>query len=204
MLRIAVTGGVACGKSLLVGRLETFIPEGWMARFDCDAAVRGLLEEAEVQEVLMKRAEQCGVSISSDAGFEKSLLRKVLFENSAFRETVETELHPRVLSCAEFFAEKLDAGIRVLVIEVPLLFEVEFPIRRDIVLVVAASAESQMKRLVEERQLPEDLAANILKSQMSVDEKMDRADIVVWNEGSLESLDAQVEHLADRCISLFN
>jgi len=199
-----VTGGVACGKSLLVERLEAFIPEGRMARFDCDVAVRELLEEREVQEVLVKRAEEWGVSITSNAGFEKSLLRKVLFENSSFRETVERELHPLVLSCAEFFHEKLDAGIRVLVIEVPLLFEVGFPIRRDTVLVVAASAESQMKRLVEGRQLPEDLATNILKSQMSVDEKMDRADIVVWNEGSFESLDAQVEHLADRFISLFN
>lgn len=204
MLRIAVSGGVACGKSLLVERLVRFFPEGKMARFDCDAAVRGLLEESSVQEVLMARASESGVSISSGNGFEKTLLRKVLFENSTFREKVESELHPRVLSCVEIFAEELDSGTRVLVIEVPLLFEVEFPIRRDMVLVVAASAESQMRRLVEDRQLPEDLAANILKSQMPVDEKMRRADIVVWNEGSLDSFEAQIEHLADRCISLFN
>lgn len=204
MLRIAVSGGVACGKSLLVERLESFLPEGMFARFDCDVAVRSLLEDEEIQKVLMARAVECSVSISSEAGFEKALLRKVLFENSAFREKVEAELHPRVLSHADSYAEELGSGIRVLVFEVPLLFEVEFPIRRDMVLVVAASAESQMKRLVEERQLPEDLAANILKSQMPVDEKMRRADIVVWNDGSFESFDAQIEHLANRCISLFS
>ncbi len=204
MLRIAVTGGVACGKSLLVERLQGFFPKGRMARFDCDVAVRGLLEEEEVQGVLMKRAGESGVSISSGDGFEKPLLRKVLFENSPFREKVEAELHPRVLSLAEKFAKELDEGTRVLIIEVPLLFEVEFPIQRDMVLVVAASAGSQMRRLVEDRQLPADLASNILKSQMSVDEKMRRADVVVWNEGSFESFDAQIEHLANRCISLFS
>ncbi len=204
MLRIAVTGGVACGKSRLVDRLEDFFPKGRMARFDCDVSVRELLEENEIQSVLMKLARESGVSISSGAGFEKALLRKVLFENSSFREKVEGELHPRVLSHAEKFAQELDEGIRVLIIEVPLLFEVEFPIRRDMVLVVAASAGSQMRRLLEDRQLPEDLAANILKSQMSVDAKMRRADVVVWNEGSLDSFDAQIEHLANRCISLFN
>ncbi len=204
MLRIAVTGGVACGKSLVVERLQRFFPEGRTARLDCDAVVKSLLAERGIQDALMKRAEECGVSIASGAGFDKDLLRKVLFENSTFREKVESELHPRVLARADKFAEELDDGTRVLIIEVPLLFEVEFPIRRDMVLVVAASAESQMRRLVENRQLPEDLAANILKSQMSVDAKMKRADIVVWNEGNLESLDAQIEHLANRCISLFN
>ncbi|MDF1739505.1 MAG: dephospho-CoA kinase [Verrucomicrobiales bacterium] len=204
MLRIAVTGGVACGKSLLVERLEHFFPKGQMARFDCDAAVRGLLEETEVQNVLINLSRESGVSITSETGFEKGLLRKVLFENSAFREKVEGELHPRVLSHAEKFAQELDERIRVLIIEVPLLYEVEFPIQRDMVLVVAASAGSQMRRLLEDRQLPEDLAANILKSQMSVDAKMKRADVVVWNEGSLDSFDAQIEHLANRCISLFN
>ncbi|HRQ90812.1 MAG TPA: dephospho-CoA kinase, partial [Bacteroidia bacterium] len=115
-----------------------------------------------------------------------------------FRGRVEAVLHPLVLQRLVRSSGDLPAAVRVFLVEVPLLYEAGFPFERNLDIVVGASATRQKSRLVNERGIPAVLAEKILDSQMPIEEKAKRADIVVWNDGSLDSFGAQTEHLARR------
>ena len=92
----------------------------------------------------------------------------------------------------------------VVLIEVPLLYEVEFPVSRDVDLVVAASPKTQNDRLTRLRGLDPDLARRILSSQLPIEEKIERGGLVVWNDGSEAVFNNQIRHLADRCQPYLN
>jgi dephospho-CoA kinase len=92
---------------------------------------------------------------------------------------------------------------KIFLVEVPLLYEVEFPIERDLDLVVASSRQTQLSRLLEKRNVKRELAVRIIESQMSLEKKMKRADIVIWNDGSEQSATSQVDHLIERCRPIF-
>lgn len=137
-------------------------------------------------------------------GVNRTRIRELLFENSEFRGTIEMLLHPRVLKRVSAHVSEQPGEIRVSLIEVPLLYEVEFPLNRDLDLVVAASDSTQFRRLCGIRGLTGILARRIIESQLPIEEKIERAGIVVWNDGDLRALEAQTSHLVLRCLRLFN
>lgn len=192
----AITGGVACGKSFVAEKLRTELDAPFLS---CDAIVAELLREDDVQErVLALLAEVTGLQVSS---FEKSLIRKHAFENSEFREKLESLIHPLVYDrVVDFLGDKSGCSGYIFV-EVPLLYEVVFPLKRDFDLVVASSAATQVQRLTKYRGLAPEIAKQILEAQLPIEEKIRRADIVVWNDGSLDALNAQIDHLVRRCFS---
>ncbi|MDF1824480.1 MAG: dephospho-CoA kinase [Verrucomicrobiales bacterium] len=199
MIVIAITGGVACGKSLVAKKLRQGLSLPFFSSDDC---VAGLLRREPLQNEILKLLGETGCR--SAEVFDKKVIRKHAFENSDFREKLEMLLHPLVLDEAVEFLEEEKDRAKISLVEVPLLYEVEFPLKRNIDLVVAASPLTQLARLTVDRGLDEQLAKQILNAQLLIDEKIRRADVVVWNDGSLESLNSQVTHLADRCSLLFN
>lgn len=194
MIVIAVTGGVACGKSLVTSRLKekTGAPS-----FNCDDSVAELLAEKEIQKEVLSLMAETGAPETDS--FDKGSLRKHTFENSDFREKLEGLLHPLVLKGAASFLDRVGRQSSYSLVEVPLLYEVEFPLERDLDLVVATSPTTQRLRLRRERGFDSRAADQILASQLPIEEKIRRADVVVWNDGSIEALETQVEHLARRC-----
>lgn len=204
MLTIAVTGGIACGKSAFTGRFRDMAPEAGVAVFNCDDAVRGLVGTDEVRGAIAGFGREDGRELESDAGLDRKGFRELLFENSKFRGKVEGLLHPLVLQRAADFSGTLPPGVKILLVEVPLLYEVEFPLSRDLDLAVASSESVQIRRLREERGLGTELIRLMLRSQMPIEEKIKRADIVVWNDGSLDALHCQTDHLFSRCRTLFH
>lgn len=199
MIVIAITGGIACGKSLVVDGLKGLLSA---PVFNSDHCVGQLLQRESLQKRISAFIEEVG--LVAPAVFDKRVIRKHAFENSDFRGKLESLLHPLVLDEATAFLEREKRRAKVSLVEVPLLYEVDFPLKRNIDLVVAASPLTQLARLTEDRGLDEQLAQQILNSQLLIDEKIRRADVVVWNDGSLTSLNSQITHLADRCSLLFN
>jgi len=196
MITVAITGGIACGKSRVAGALQ----EGLKAPFfSSDACVADLLREESVQQKVIQLLAECGVG--QEALFDKALVRKHAFENSEFREKLEQLIHPLVYQrVVDFVGDNAD-HTEFLLVEVPLLYEVDFPLKRDLDLVVAACPATQVDRLTSMRGLDLQVANQILNAQLSINEKIRRADVVVWNDGSLEALNLQVEHLVRRCFS---
>lgn len=199
-----MTGGVACGKSSVARRLLEGLPGGTASYISCDEEVRALLEMPEIQRDIDELGRVHGRELLREGSLDRKELRELLFENSVFRGKVEAILHPLVLDRVNARSETWSDLVRISIVEVPLLYEVEFPLDRDIDLVVASSRATQKKRLTFDRNLEEGVAEKIIGAQIPIEEKIQRANIVVWNDGAIETLFAQTDHLVSRCDRMFN
>lgn len=203
MITIAVTGGVACGKSSFCRRFLDWMPEGGAAFFSSDAAVKELSAGETVARRIAELGGGHGRTLWNGEGLDRAAFRELVFENGDFRAKVEALLHPLVQGRLDVCRSNLAESVEIFLVEVPLLYEVDFPLSRDLDVVVGSSPETQEQRLIQSRGLPQGLARNILKSQIPIHEKLRRAHVVVWNDGGLESFHSQADHLALRCQPLF-
>ena len=124
-------------------------------------------------------------------------LRDVVLPDPVLRQKLEGLLHPPVLAALELArgtAEK--AGANLFLAEVPLHYEIGGTVSADFVIVVASSRSVQVRRMMETRGLDEQTVHKFLEAQWPIEAKVERADAVIWNDGSLASLEAQVLTLA--------
>lgn len=201
MISIAVTGGVACGKSYFCSQFAERAPGGAVERFSSDEVVYELWSRSDVLESFSALEGAEGTLV--DGVPNRALLRQRAFANSDFREKLEKILHPLVLDEARSFIDRHSDSARLLLIEVPLLYEVEFPVPRDLDVVIAASRTTQLQRLQKGRELESELANQIIDSQLPLEQKISRSDLVVWNDGHFDVFDAQIDHLVRRCSTVF-
>lgn len=183
MLTIAITGGVACGKSTVI-RLFTEILGSMdlpLACFDADAEVHLLLTKAEV---LVKLREEFGSEVLTSHGdVNRGWLRDVVFADANARRFLENLLHPLVLDRAkEFLTDSLANSVSFSFLEIPLLYEVDFPLPRDLDMVVAISVAEQRRRLREERSLSDDQIGRVLGAQLPIAEKVKMGHLLIWND----------------------
>jgi dephospho-CoA kinase len=188
-----LTGGVGCGKSSVARIMAAQIGER-IASFSADQEVSALLTEPEVIDQIV---EKFGYDIVSSSGFsrvlDKHLLRKRAFIDSGLRSALEAILHPRVVSNLEMQRAEMDVlGKELFLAEVPLHYEIGETVTADLVIVVAASRAMQVRRLMERRGLEEPIIEQILRSQWPIEAKVEKADVVIWNDGDEAALEAQV------------
>lgn len=198
MITIAITGGVATGKSAVVSRLVGQWGEK-AAFFSADAAVHHLLT---TQAIKTKLREVFGSAIFDGLGeVDRGELRRIVFRDPALRRTLEEILHPEVFAAGQKALEQaIYSGRQMFVYEIPLLYEVESQQKRDFDIVVAASQDTQRLRMRDKRGLEPDVIDSLIKSQMPIDQKTLRADIVIWNDGPESELDEQVFLLSGRLL----
>lgn len=180
-------------------RLIERLPGGSSAFISCDEEVGVLLEREDVRQEIDSIGLDFGKKLLSGTGIHRKELRELLFENSDFRGRVEGVLHPLVLDRVIAQSKTWSDLVRISIVEVPLLYEVDFPLDRDIDLVVACCRSTQMKRLCIDRGLEPSVAEKIIGTQIPIEDKMRKANIVVWNDGAIETLLAQTDHLVSRC-----
>ncbi|MDF1816112.1 MAG: dephospho-CoA kinase [Verrucomicrobiales bacterium] len=193
---LAITGGVACGKSQCLQKIKAYCRDSRI--FSCDEEVSKLLTEKEI----VRSLKGCigDAVLESNGVINRHFLREKIFESSIVRKQVEDLIHPHVLKRAKaFIGESQNSSM--IVIEVPLLYEVDFPIFRDFDVVVGCSEATQLNRLTNIRKLSKDQAIQIVGAQLSVQSKVDRADFVAWNDGALQDFDDQVEIIIDTILS---
>lgn len=190
MTSIALTGGIATGKSTVCDLLREYLPGAVI--FDCDAAVRRLLEaDAGVATALCLAF---GAEVLDGSGrVDREFLRGRVFADEAARLQLEAILHPRVREeCLDSLAQAAKKGAELFVADVPLLFEKGFDCGQTQVLVVATSRSTQIQRLKARSGFEDRLIESILATQLPIQEKMSRADVVFWNEGPPAVLRSQV------------
>ena len=159
MHKIAVTGGIAEGKSTVLGYLRDM---GYRTASG-DELARSVFNSDQVQDGLRRLLEVQGAVTAAD-------LREHLWENATLRRAVNSLMHPLILKAIE--AVEADA------IEVPLLIETCLQHRFRRTWVVTCGAEEQRKRLVERFGSSTDVEA-ILQSQLPTEVKCAFADVVV-------------------------
>jgi transcription termination factor Rho len=191
---MALTGGIASGKSTVCRFLREFISS--LEIFDCDAAVHRLLEsDTEVSTIV---AESFGEGALDKQGkIDRHFLRGRVFADDAARLRLEAILHPRVKEeCLASIEAAAKRGAELFVADVPLFFEKGFDIGQSRVLLVASSRATQIKRLKARSAFDESLIGSILAAQLPVQEKIALADVVFWNEGPQAVLRAQIRRFA--------
>ena len=179
--------------------MAKLLKEHWSddaAVFSADSAVHVLLT---TETIKTKVSEVFGDGVvGADGEIDRGALRKVAFRDDSLRRKLEALIHPEVQTMAmKAESDAIEGRKRFLVYEIPLLYEVDSPVRRQCDLVVAASRQIQENRLIELRGLQKELIEHIFTAQMPLEEKMARADHVIWNDGSEAELGEQVMKFAD-------
>jgi len=191
MLILALTGGIATGKSTAVRHFQEFVPD--IVVFDCDVSVKALLQTPEVISELI---EHFGEDIiDPETGhIIREKLRFEVFENPEKRKTLEGILHPRVRQeCLALKEKSAKQGARCFLADVPLLFENGFDFGQDQAITVATSRPTQIARLKARNGWDDELIRSALIAQLPIEEKTARADIVFWNDGEPDTLKAQIQ-----------
>ena len=191
ILKIAVTGGAGSGKTSVCNRLK----ELGVKVISADEMAREAV--APGSEALTKIIRFFGEKVVlSDGTLNRKILRRMITDDDDARFNLERFLHHEITELIQknvVCAEK--EGCQIVVIEVPLLFELDMKERFDRVVVVSADKELRVKRLMERDQTSRDAAENLINVQMPDEEKVDRADYVVWNESSMEKLVESIDVL---------
>jgi dephospho-CoA kinase len=185
MLNVALTGNIAAGKSAVA---ELF--RRWGATvLDADAIVREV--QAPGGPVLRRIADRFGDAVvRPDGSLDRAGLRRIVMADAGAREALERIVHPAVYARrAELAAEAEVRGDRIVVSDIPLLFESGDPEAFDAVVLVDAAETVRQRRLVEHRGLSESEAREMIRAQLPASAKRARSDFVIDNDGDLASLE---------------
>ena len=193
MPSIAITGGIACGKSYVASLLATILN---VTPFNADKEVAALLEHNG--EVLLEIGAAFGNNVLDQQGsLSRAALRSLIIKSPEHKKTLEAILHPRLrkkwqpLALSSFGQNDI-----TFLAEIPLLYENNLASFFDQVIVVASSEKTALYRLTHDRQLSRDVALSMLQLQQPLNEKIALADIVIWNDGKKEIVEEQTKHLA--------
>ena len=187
MLRVALTGGIGSGKSLVGEILE----ELGALVIDSDQLAREVIERGSpgYEEVVTA----FGDSILSEGQIDRSKLAAVVFNESDLRKKLESIIHPLVREAAEKLARKLPSGA-ILINQIPLLVESDGAKRFDYVVTVSADEEIRRERL-RLRGLKDYEITQRMAAQVSDLEREKIANYIIRNNGSIDELTRAVEAL---------
>ena len=185
MKKVAITGGLATGKSTLL----KILAELGQTVLSCDDIVHLLYEEEPIKEELVRLLGN--EVLDRDRRVNKKAILEKISRSDSLKKRLEEFIHNKVWEFLERrFAELKREGIKAVFVEVPLLFEAGWEKRFDEVWVISCEKETQIKRLVEggrSHLLP------LLESQLPLEEKVKRANRVFSSEVPISKLKEEVE-----------
>lgn len=181
MKRVAITGGIASGKSLF----SRFLAEAGAEIIDADDVVHSLEAPSGAAVPLLR--ELFGEKIvGADGGIDRRVLGALVFGDDAARAKVNALLHPMVREVIAQWFERPGESLRVAVI--PLLFEAGWQDGWDVIICLVAGQDLQIERLTTGRGLTRDEAERRVAAQMPEAEKAARSHIVINNKSDAAAL----------------
>lgn len=191
---IALTGGIAAGKSTVASRWR----ERGAVVIDADDLARRAVAVGTPGLAAIVDRFGDGV-LDSDGALDRAALARLVFTDEATRHALNAIVHPEV---RRLYRESVEeARVRdpeaIIVYDVPLLVEARAKDEFDLVVVVDAPAEVRTQRLVVDRGMSEDDARSRVSAQVSDDERRAMADVVIDSSGSIEETLARADAVWD-------
>lgn len=187
MLRAALTGGIATGKSFCLDRFASL----GAATIDADVLARDAVAPGSPGLAAVAARFGDGV-LRADGTLDRARLGRIVFNDSAARAELEAIIHPDVYRRIEHWFANLPPGTRVGIADIPLLFETGHEHDFARVIVVACDPAEQLRRVMSRDHLTADQARARLGAQWPLDEKVRRADHVIRTDGTFAETEAQV------------
>lgn len=193
MLKVALTGGIATGKTHVLRRFGQY----QVPTIDADDLVHEALRAGTPESRAI--ADRFGADVlAPDGAVNRKVLAARVFDNADARHVLEAILHPAVYrAIGQWFVDLRQAGSRLCVADVPLLYETGYESAFDVVIVTACDPEEQVRRFMQRDGATEAEARLRLVAQMPIAEKVKRATFVVWTTGTLEQTDRQVDSVLE-------
>lgn len=177
MLKIAITGNIAAGKT----QVENFLANQFKV-FDTDKIAHEKLNDLK---------EFYGYDVFTNGIVDRKKLGELVFNNPELKIKLENIIHPLIKKeVLKIFEENSNED--VIFVSVPLLFETDFYKLFDKILFVAANENIRLERLQKRNNLSSSEAILRIRSQMSQEEKIKRADFIIENNSTPEDLEKRV------------
>ena len=183
---IGVTGGLATGKTTVA---DMFAARG-AVKIDADEIAHGLLKEDG--GIKRKVIALFGKGILADGEIDRRKLAGEVFYDRGKLDMLCRALHPVIIRRIKEQAERFPAS--TIVVDAPLLIESRLHEYVDVVIVVIAGYETQIKR-ARDRKISEEEAKNIIDNQMPLSEKVKSADYIIDNDTDLNTIKEGVDRI---------
>jgi dephospho-CoA kinase len=198
-LKIALTGGIACGKSSII----QIFKKNAIAIIDLDVIARAVVEPKS--QALSELVAHFGNGIlNDDQTLNREALRQVLFENNANQKIIEEILHPKILEKMQMDIEKLN--VPLVVVEVPLLVEQNLSNLFDRAIVVDCDEQNQLKRLLKRENIDEKLAKTMISAQASRKQRLALSKKlptdILENNSQIFEMEQKAQDLAQKLLNL--
>jgi len=198
-LKIALTGGIACGKS----SVSQIFKKLGVPIIDLDVIARTVVE-TNTQGLVELVAHFGNGVLNDDQTLNRQALRQQLFKNSENQQVIEEILHPKILEKMQTDIEKLNT--QLVIVEVPLLVEQNLSHLFDRAIVVDCSEENQLKRLLKREKLDEKLAKTMIATQASREQRLALSEKlptdILENNSEIFEMEQKVQDLAKKLLNL--
>ena len=186
--RVALTGGIATGKSHVRARFETL----GTPTIDADVLARQAV--APGSPALDAVVRRFGAGILEPGGvLDRRKLGRIVFDDPEARRALEEIVHPVVRRQMSAWFESLDGAHAFAVADIPLLFEAGRDRDFEKIVVTACAPATQIRRIMDRDGMTEAEARQRVQAQLPLDEKVARADHVIRTDGTIAETNAQVE-----------
>ena len=190
MRKIALTGGIATGKSHVAQRLRA----AGVAVVDADRVAREVVAPGTpgLAAIVARFGE--GI-LTPNSALDRPRLGQLVFRDATARRDLEAIIHPAVRRRIDDFFDRLPEDTPFAVADIPLLFETGTESQYDRVIVVACARDAQIERVMARDGLSREDAERRVASQWPIEQKVKRADYVIRTDGTHEETNAQVAQL---------
>ncbi len=189
---LGLTGGIGTGKSTVAKMLrEKNIPV-----VDTDSISKEIIEYPEIIEKI--KAEISSKIFNNENKLDRKKLSEIVFENKDKLKKLNEIMHPVILKKMWEEVEKLKKDYKIIVVDIPLLFEINMENEVDKVLLIYSSKEIQIERIMNRDGRSREEAIKIINSQMPLYKKREKSDYIIQNNDSLEKLEKNLDKVVQK------
>ena len=188
MLKVALTGNIASGKS----QVEQYLNSFGIPTIDSDKIVLNLYTDIDFAQKLQNNFPN--YDIISDKKIDKQKLAKFVFQDKKFKSNLENFVHPYVLKEIQNFCTK-NSDKPLVIVAVPLLFECGWQKYFDKIILVTAEEKTRLQRLLTRNNLFLTDAQNRIDAQLKQETKIAFSDIIIENDGTLADLKIKTQQI---------